>query len=134
MSINKFMPTTKQLMRNTRSRPFRRARLLALQGSPHRRGIIYKITTMTPRKPNSAKRRIAKVRLTFNLKRVFASVPGIGDNLHDHATIMLRGGSSKDLPGVNYALMRGLLDFESPEKIKRSARRSKFGIRAPWNM
>jgi small subunit ribosomal protein S12 len=125
------MPTVKQLMRNTRLRRYRRPRLLALQGSPHRRGIIYKITTMTPRKPNSAKRRIAKVRLVFNQKRVFASVPGKGDNLHEHSTVMLRGGSAKDLPGVNYALMRGLLDFAAEESFQRKARRSKFGIKRP---
>ena len=125
------MPTSKQLMRNARLRVRRRPRLLALQGSPHRRGIIYRITTMTPRKPNSAKRRIAKVRLVFNLKRVFASVPGKKDNLHEHSTVMLRGGSAKDLPGVNYALMRGLLDFASLESFQRMARRSKFGIKRP---
>jgi len=125
------MPTAKQLMRCSRLRRFRRPRLLALQGSPHRRGIIYKITTMTPRKPNSAKRKIAKVRLVFNLKRVFASVPGKGDNLHEYSTVMLRGGSAKDLPGVNYALMRGLLDFAAPEVFQRMARRSKFGIKRP---
>jgi len=86
---------------------------------------------MTPRKPNSAKRKIAKVRLVFNLKRVFASVPGKGDNLHEYSTVMLRGGSAKDLPGVNYALMRGLLDFAAPEVFQRMARRSKFGIKRP---
>lgn len=125
------MPTVKQLMRNVRIRRYRRPRLLALQGSPYRRGIIYKITTMTPRKPNSAKRRIAKVRLVFNQKRVFASVPGKGDNLHEYSTVMLRGGSAKDLPGVNYALMRGLLDFAPTEAFQRMARRSKFGIKRP---
>ena len=125
------MPTAQQLMKNVRIRRYRRPRLLALQGSPHRRGIIYKLTTMTPRKPNSAKRKIAKVRLVFNLKRVFATVPGKGDNLHDYSTVMLRGGSAKELPGVNYALMRGLLDFASPETFQRKARRSKFGIKRP---
>lgn len=125
------MPTAQQLMRDARVRRYRRPRLLALQGSPHRRGIIYKLTTMTPRKPNSAKRKIAKVRLVFNLKRVFATVPGKGDNLHEYSTVMLRGGSAKDLPGVNYALMRGLLDFAAPEAFQRKARRSKFGIKRP---
>lgn len=125
------MPTAKQLMNSARIRRHRRPRLLALQGSPHRRGVIYKLTTMTPRKPNSAKRRIAKVRLSFSQKRVFASVPGKGDNLHEYSTVMLRGGSAKDLPGVNYALMRGLLDFASSEVFQRMARRSKFGIKRP---
>ena len=125
------MPTVQQLLKNARVRRYRRPRLLALQGSPFRRGIIYKITTMTPRKPNSAKRRIAKVRLVFNMKRVFASVPGRGDNLHEYSAVMLRGGSAKDLPGVNYALMRGLLDFAAPEIFQRMALRSKFGIKRP---
>lgn len=125
------MPTSKQLMRNARVRRYRRPRLLALQGSPHRRGIIYRLTTMTPRKPNSAKRKIAKVRLVFNQKRVFASVPGKGHTLHEYSAVMLRGGSAKDLPGVNYALMRGLLDFAPNELFQRMARRSKFGIKKP---
>lgn len=125
------MPTCKQLMRNARSRRYRRPRLLALAGAPYRRGLIYKLTTMTPRKPNSAKRKIAKVRIVFNEKRVFASVPGKGETLHEFATVLLRGGSSKDLPGVNYALMRGLLDFAANEAFQRMARRSKFGIKRP---
>lgn len=125
------MPTFQQLLKNVRKPRYRRARLLALQGSPQRRGIIYKLTTMTPRKPNSAKRKIAKVRLVYNLKRVFATVPGKGNNLHEYSTVMLRGGSAKDLPGVNYALMRGLLDFAAPESFQRKARRSKFGIKRP---
>ena len=123
------MPTAKQLMRDARTRRYRRPRLLALQGSPHRRGIIYKITTMTPRKPNSAKRKIAKVRLVYNLKRVFGSIPGKGHTLHEYSVVMVRGGSAKDLPGVNYALMRGLLDFAPKELFDRKARRSKFGIK-----
>lgn len=125
------MPTAKQLMKNCRCRPHRRPRLLALEGAPQRRGLIYKLTTMTPRKPNSAKRNIAKVRLPFNQKRIFASVPGMGDNLNEHNAVLVRGGSSKDLPGVNYALMRGLLDFLPKEEFQRKARRSKFGIKRP---
>ena len=123
------MPTAKQLMRDVRSGRYRRSRLLALQGAPYRRGIIYKITTMTPRKPNSAKRKIAKIRLVYNLKRVFASIPGKGHNLHEYSVVMVRGGSAKDLPGVNYALMRGLFDFAPHELFERKARRYKFGIK-----
>jgi small subunit ribosomal protein S12 len=123
------MPTTNQLLKIARKSKFRRPRLLALEGSPHRRGIIYKLTIMTPRKPNSAKRKIAKVRIVYNKKRVFASLPGMGHNLHEYSVVMLRGGSAKDLPGVNYALMRGLLDFAPKENFNRSARRSKFGIK-----
>lgn len=123
------MSTVQQLLKRVRKNPIKRQRLLALQGSPHRRGIVYKITTMTPRKPNSAKRKIAKLRVTFNLKRVFASIPGKGHNLHEYSAVLVRGGSAKDLPGVNYALMRGKLDFLPEESFKRMARRSKFGIK-----
>lgn len=123
------MPTTKQLMRNIRVRRFRRPRLLALDGAPQRRGLIYKLTTMAPRKPNSAKRKIAKVRLVYNSKRVFATVTGRGNTLHEFASVMVRGGSAKDLPGVNYALIRGLLDYVPFEKFVRKARRSKFGLK-----
>lgn len=125
------MPTAKQLMKNVRQRRYRRPRLLALAGAPQRRGIIYKLATMTPRKPNSAKRSIAKVRLPFNYKRIFATIPGKGHNLNEHGAILVRGGSAKDLPGVNYALMRGLLDFIANETFQRKARRSKFGIKRP---
>lgn len=123
------MPTAKQLMKDARVRKHRRPRLLALQGAPYRRGIIYKLTTMSPRKPNSAKRKIAKVRLVYNLKRVFAAIPGKGHNLHEYSVVIVRGGSAKDLPGVNYTLMRGLEDFNFLETFERKARRSKFGIK-----
>lgn len=123
------MPTVNQLIKNARTRRYRRPRLLALQGAPHRRGVIYKIAIMTPRKPNSAKRKIAKVRLTYNFKRIFANIPGIGHNLHEYSVVMVRGGSAKDLPGVNYALMRGLLDFVGKEMFERKNRRSKFGVK-----
>lgn len=121
--------TSNQLLTNGRVCKFRRVRLLALDGSPHRRGIVYKLAIMTPRKPNSAKRKIAKIKLIYNRRRVFASIPGIGHNLHEYSMVMIRGGSAKDLPGVNYALMRGLLDFLPKEDFIRTQRRSKFGVK-----
>lgn len=123
------MPTVNQLFKNARINYKKRPRLLALQGSPHRRGLIYKITTMTPRKPNSAKRKIAKIKLVYNKRRVFANIPGKGHTLHEYSSVMVRGGSAKDLPGVNYTLIRGLLDFIAKENFVRKARRSKFGIK-----
>ena len=84
---------------------------------------------MSPRKPNSAKRKIAKVKLVLNKKRVFANVPGLGHVLHDYASVIVRGGSAKDLPGVNYTLVRGLLDFFSKENFTRRAKRSKYGVK-----
>jgi len=103
---------------------------LAFVGAPHRKGIIYKITTMSPRKPNSAKRTFAKVRLIFNKKKVFAKIPGIGDHyLQAHSVVFLRGHGPKDSPGINYHLIRGLCDFIRPESFGRSNRRSKFGAK-----
>lgn len=123
------MPTRNQLLRNIRTRRIRRSRLLALAGAPQRRGVIYKLAIMTPRKPNSAKRKIAKIKLLFNNKRVFASVPGMGHNLHEYSVVIVRGGSAKDLPGVNYTMVRGLLDFSFRENFERAQSRSKYGIK-----
>lgn len=122
------MVTTNQLYRFARQKPKYRPRLRALAGAPHRRGVIYKVTIMTPRKPNSAKRKIAKVRVVYNQFRVFANIPGIGHNLHEYSVVMVRGGSAKDLPGVNYTLMKGKLDFSTYEDFIRQSGRSKYGI------
>jgi len=102
----------------------------AFKGAPHRKGIIYKITTITPRKPNSAKRTIAKIRLNFSGKRIFAKIPGIGEHfLQIHAQVFLRGHGPKDSPGINYHLIRGKEDFVREEKFGRRNRRSKFGVK-----
>jgi len=98
--------------------------------APHRKGVIYKITTMSPRKPNSARRTIAKVRLLFNDKRVFAKIPGIGEHhLQPHSIVLLRGHGPKDSPGINYHLIRGVCDFLREETFGRRKRRSKFGVK-----
>lgn len=123
------MPTRNQLIRNIRKRRVRRPRLHALAGAPQRRGVIYKLAIMTPRKPNSAKRKIAKIRLLYNNKKVFANIPGIGHNLHEYSVVIVRGGSAKDLPGVNYTMVRGLLDFTFREHFDRIKSRSKYGIK-----
>lgn len=122
------MPTVNQILKNIRLKKYRRYRLIALQGAPFRRGVVYKITIMTPRKPNSAKRKIAKVRVVFNKRRVFANIPGQGHTLQEYSVVMVRGGSAKDLPGVNYTLIRGLLDFTGSENFVRKNRRSKYGL------
>jgi len=99
-------------------------------GAPQRKGIIYKIVTISPRKPNSARRTIAKVRLVFNDKKVFAKIPGIGEHkLQNHALVFLRGHGPKDSPGINYHLIRGKCDFHVKEEYGRSNRRSKFGLK-----
>jgi small subunit ribosomal protein S12 len=108
----------------------RKPKALAFAGAPHRKGIIYKITTMSPRKPNSARRTYAKVRLIFNKKRVFAKIPGIGEHfLQAHSIVFLRGHGPKDSPGINYHIVRGLCDFIRNETFGRKNRRSKFGLK-----
>lgn len=102
----------------------------AFSGAPHRKGIIYKITTMSPRKPNSAKRTFAKVYLNFTKKKVFAKIPGIGEHyLQTHSEVLLRGHGPKDSPGINYHLVRGACDFIKEENFGRRNRRSKFGLK-----
>jgi len=98
--------------------------------APQRKGVIYKVTTMSPRKPNSAKRTFAKVRLLFNNKRIFAKVPGIGEHyLQAHSIVLVRGHGPKDSPGINYHLIRGSHDFIKEEPFGRRRRRSKFGVK-----
>ena len=100
------------------------------EGAPHRKGVVYKITTMSPRKPNSAKRTFAKVRLLHNNKRLFAKIPGIGEHfLQAHSIVLVEGHGPKDSPGINYHLIRGQCDFVKPELYGRKNRRSKFGLK-----
>lgn len=125
------LPTFSQLANGARkAKPYALSRSKAFAGAPQRKGIIYKITTMSPRKPNSARRTIAKARLIFNDKKVFAKIPGLGEHrLQNHALVLLRGHGPKDSPGVNYHLIRGLLDFYMGETYGRKHRRSKFGAK-----
>jgi len=124
------MPTFNQLFSGSRSGKKRRPRLLALEGAPQRQGMVYKVAIMTPRKPNSAKRKIVKVRLDYNRRRVFANIPGIGaHDLREYSVVLVEGGAAKDLPGVNYTVIRGALDFYRLEDFERKQRRSKFGVK-----
>lgn len=128
----KFMtPTFSQMTKKARrSKPYPVSRSTAFQGAPHRKGIIYKIATMSPRKPNSARRTFAKVRLIFNDKKIFCKIPGIGEHrLQNHALVLVRGHGPKDSPGINYHLVRGLCDFHVIELYGRTNRRSKFGVK-----
>lgn len=124
-------PTSLQLAKGCRVfKTYFSKRNTALGGGPQRKGIVYKITTVSPRKPNSARRTIAKVRLVFNKRRVFAKIPGIGDHrLQNHSLVMVRGHGPKDTPGINYHLIRGLCDFTLTEPFGRKNRRSKFGLK-----
>jgi small subunit ribosomal protein S12 len=119
-----------QLVKGVRFVKKRRLKAPAFKKAPHRKGIVYYVTTMPPRKPNSAKRTFAKVRLNFNGKRVFAKVPGQGDHkLQAHCLVFLRGHGPKDSPGINYHLIRGLCDFVFQEAFGRKNARSKYGLK-----
>lgn len=126
------LPTGGQLSKYPRIRKKRRNKVAPFEGGPQRKAVVYKIATMTPRKPNSAKRTFAKVRVAINNKRVFAKIPGIGEHfLQPHSVVLLRGHGPKDSPGINYHLIRGLYDFHRVELFGRKNRRSKFGVKKP---
>jgi len=120
------MPTINQLIKNGR-KSFKSAKKnRALQSCPQRRGVCVKVYTTTPKKPNSALRKIARVKLTNGME-VTAYIPGIGHNLQEHSIVMIRGGRVKDLPGVRYHLVRGVLDSSGVDGRKKS--RSKYGTK-----
>jgi small subunit ribosomal protein S12 len=122
------MPTINQLIRKARQRKTRKAKAPALQKCPQRRGVCLQVRTMTPKKPNSALRKIARVRLT-NGHEITAYVPGIGHNLQEHSIVLVRGGRVKDLPGVRYHIVRGTLDAMGVENRKQG--RSRYGAKKP---
>jgi small subunit ribosomal protein S12 len=126
------MATINQLFRLLKKRSIgkdRRSPVPAFAGSPMRRGVCFKITTTNPKKPNSAVRKIARVRVTTG-SRLTAYIPGIGHNLQEHSNVLVRGGRVKDLPGVRYHLIRGKYDFLAEEgEFSRKRRRSKYGAR-----
>jgi len=124
------LPTANQLSRGLRIAKRRRNRVAAFEGAPMRKGIVYKIAVISPRKPNSARRTIAKVKIGAKQRRLFAKIPGIGDHhLQAHSVVMVRGHGPKDSPGINYHLIRGLYDFSRIETYGRKNRRSKFGVK-----
>ena len=122
------MPTTQQLIRFSRRRIKKKTKSPALVGCPQRRGICTRVYTTTPKKPNSALRKIARIRLTSGFE-VTAYIPGIGHTLQEHSVVLIRGGRVKDLPGVRYHIVRGTLDCQGVEKRRRS--RSKYGVKRP---
>ena len=136
------MPTVQQLIRKPRTRPRRKSKVPALQrafnvlknrpvflkgGSPFKQGVCIKVGTMTPKKPNSALRKFARVRLSNGME-VTAHIPGEGHNLQEHSIVLVRGGRVKDLPGVRYRVVRGVLDTQGVEGRKHS--RSIYGVKA----
>ena len=122
------MPTIQQLVRSGRSRPKAKTKAPALKGSPQRRGVCTRVYTVTPKKPNSALRKVAKVRLT-NQREVISYIPGEGHNLQEHSVVLIRGGRVRDLPGVRYHVLRGVLDTQGVKDRKQ--RRSKYGAKRP---
>jgi len=122
------MPTISQLIRKPRQAPTARNTVPALQACPQKRGVCTRVYTTTPKKPNSALRKVAKVRLTNGFE-VIGYIPGEGHNLQEHSVVMIRGGRVKDLPGVRYHILRGVLDTQGVKGRKQ--RRSKYGAKRP---
>jgi small subunit ribosomal protein S12 len=122
------VPTFQQLVRKGRSVPVIKTKSPALQACPQRRGVCTRVYTTTPKKPNSALRKVARVRLTNGIE-VTSYIPGIGHNLQEHSIVLIRGGRVKDLPGVRYHIIRGTLDTAGVANRKQG--RSKYGAKRP---
>ncbi len=122
------MPTIQQLIRNERHKTKQKTKSPALKSCPQRRGVCTRVYTTTPKKPNSALRKVARVRLTSGFE-VTAYIPGIGHNLQEHSVVMIRGGRVKDLPGVRYHIIRGTLDTAGVKDRRQG--RSKYGAKRP---
>ncbi len=122
------MPTIQQLVRSERQKSKKQTKSPALKACPQRRGVCTRVYTTTPKKPNSALRKVARVRLTNGIE-VTAYIPGVGHNLQEHSAVLIRGGRVKDLPGVRYHIIRGTLDTLGVEDRRRS--RSKYGSKKP---
>ena len=122
------MPTVNQLVKKGRRPPKTKTSAPALTGSPQKRGVCIRVYTTTPKKPNSALRKVARVRLTNGIE-VTTYIPGIGHNLQEHSMVLIRGGRVKDLPGVRYHIIRGTLDSVGVQDRKQS--RSKYGAKKP---
>jgi len=130
------MPTINQLVSKGREKQRRKMATPALQKSPQKRGVCTRVYTSTPKKPNSALRKVARVKLTNGIE-VTSYIPGIGHNLQEHSVVLIRGGRVKDLPGVRYHVIRGTLDASgaigpsSTNKANRNRKRSKYGVKRP---
>ena len=120
------MPTIQQLVRYSRANILKKTKSPALKGCPQRRGVCTRVYTTTPKKPNSAIRKVVRVRLTSGFE-ITASIPGIGHNLQEHSVVLIRGGRVKDLPGVRYRIIRGTLDTSGVKDRNKS--RSKYGVK-----
>ena len=122
------MPTINQLIRKGRQKARKKVKTPALQSCPQKRGVCVRVYTATPKKPNSALRKVARVRLTNGIE-VTSYIPGVGHNLQEHSVVMIRGGRVKDLPGVRYHIIRGTMDTSGVDDRRRG--RSKYGAKRP---
>lgn len=122
------MVTINQLVNRNCRKPYSKALPRLMRGRPQLKGVCLRVYTTKPKKPNSAVRKVAKVRLSVR-RNVIAYIPGHGHNLQEHSVVLVRGGRVKDLPGVQYHIIRGKYDFTSPEPFLRGNRRSKFGVK-----
>lgn len=122
------MPTINQLIRKKRKKVIKKSSVVALRKNPQKRGVCTIVKTITPKKPNSALRKVARVRLTTG-QEVTAYIPGIGHNLQEHSIILIRGGRVKDLPGVRYHIIRGTMDAAGVQDRKKA--RSRYGTKKP---
>ena len=130
------MPTINQLVRKPRQAPIEKSKVPAMEACPQKRGVCTRVYTTTPKKPNSALRKVCRVRLTNGME-VTSYIPGEGHNLQEHSVVLIRGGRVKDLPGVRYHVVRGTLDASgavgpsSTNKANRNRKRSKYGVKRP---
>jgi small subunit ribosomal protein S12 len=122
------MPTYNQLLRKGRTPQVKKKKNADLQGNPQKRGVCTRVYTTTPKKPNSALRKVARVRMT-NGREATCYIPGVGHNLQEHSVVLVRGGRVKDLPGVRYKIIRGALDTQGVDKRKQA--RSRYGAKRP---
>jgi len=122
------MPTINQLVRKGRAKVITKSKAPALAGNPQKRGVCVRVTTMTPKKPNSALRKIARIRLSHGTE-ITAYIPGEGHNLQEHSVVLIRGGRVRDLPGIRYKIIRGPLDSAGVEARRQSI--SKYGAKTP---
>ena len=126
--VKGFMPTINQLVRKGRDTKKAKSKVTAMEQNPQKRGVCTRVYTTTPKKPNSALRKVAKIRLT-NQREVISYIPGEGHNLQEHSVVLIRGGRVRDLPGVRYHVLRGVLDTQGVKDRKQS--RSKYGAKRP---
>jgi small subunit ribosomal protein S12 len=122
------MPTLNQLVRKSREKSRKKVKTPALQSSPQKRGVCVRVYTTTPKKPNSALRKVARVRLTNGIE-VTSYIPGVGHNLQEHSVVLIRGGRVKDLPGVRYHIIRGTMDTAGVDDRRQG--RSRYGAKRP---